>query len=168
MAFALLSIFVVQIALGSGQTKGSAQDELIVFHLGGKTLITERHGKITAVYTDVPDIVQNKMLKSYLAANFCAMGKTGPLKNVFAFDKTQMLVIDSMSIYPSKAHPDILLLIQSPKINLQRLLNFSRPKAIIADGSNFKSYIAKWRETCRKEKIPFHYTGEKGFYLLKN
>ena len=78
----------------------------------------------------------------------------------------KILIIDSSSIYVQNANPDIILLVQSPKLNLQRLLKTCRPKQIVADGSNFKSYIAYWKATCNKEKIPFHYTNEKGYYKL--
>jgi competence protein ComEC len=37
---------------------------------------------------------------------------------------------------------------------------------IVADASNFRTYIKVWEATCRKEKIPFHATGEKGFFRL--
>jgi competence protein ComEC len=41
-----------------------------------------------------------------------------------------------------------------------------QPTQIIADGSNYKSYISRWKASCGKAKIPFHATGEKGFYRL--
>jgi competence protein ComEC len=37
---------------------------------------------------------------------------------------------------------------------------------IVADASNYVSYKKLWKETCAKEKIPFHDTSEKGFYKL--
>jgi competence protein ComEC len=65
-----------------------------------------------------------------------------------------------------KIKPDILMLTQSPKINFERLLKNTKPKMVIADGTNYKSIQQQWRETCLKEKIPFHSTNEKGFYKL--
>lgn len=62
--------------------------------------------------------------------------------------------------------PDILLLIQSPKINLERILKNSHPKIIIADASNSYSIQKHWKMTSLKQKIPFHSIGEKGFYKL--
>ncbi len=41
-----------------------------------------------------------------------------------------------------------------------------KPQQIIADGSNYKSYIKLWKTTCEQEKIPFHATAEKGYYRL--
>ena len=77
-------------------------------------------------------------------------------------------MIDSLGIYQSlMINEPIILLRLSPKINLKRLINTLNPKQIIADGSNYKSYINRWRETCKKEKTPFHYTGQNGAYIIK-
>ena len=82
------------------------------------------------------------------------------------FKHQKIVVIDSSCIYQKEIHPDILVIIQSPKLNMQRLIKTYKPKEIVVDGSNFKSYIRIWEATCRKEKIPFHYTNEKGFYKI--
>jgi competence protein ComEC len=70
-------------------------------------------------------------------------------------------------VYTTKQKTEIIVLIQSPKINLKRLISTIKPEQIIADGSNYKSYIKLWKTTCEQEKIPFHATAEKGFYILK-
>ena len=70
-------------------------------------------------------------------------------------------------MYNTKQKPEIVLLIQSPKINLKRLISIIKPEQIIADGSNNKSYIQLWKTTCEQEKIPFHATAEKGFYRIE-
>jgi competence protein ComEC len=78
------------------------------------------------------------------------------------------LIIDSLGIYDVKTFtPDIILLRDSPKINLNRLIDSIQPTQVIADASNFKSYVARWKATCTDKKIPFHYTNEKGFYSSK-
>ena len=46
-------------------------------------------------------------------------------------------------MYTTKQKPEIVVLIQSPKINLKRLISTIKPEQIIADGSNYKSYINK-------------------------
>ena len=63
--------------------------------------------------------------------------------------------------------PDIILLIENPKINLERVIIDLQPKIIIADKSNSYYRIKKWAATCKDAKIPFHATAEKGFYKLK-
>ena len=75
--------------------------------------------------------------------------------------------MDSLGVYPQDIHPDILVLTQSPKINFERLLQTLKPKIVVADASNYKTIQKLWKATCIKEKIPFHATGEKGFYKLE-
>ncbi len=41
-----------------------------------------------------------------------------------------------------------------------------QPELIIADGSNYKSYIKRWKIAAAKQKIPFHTTYEKGFISI--
>ncbi|HEA30948.1 MAG TPA: ComEC family competence protein [Leeuwenhoekiella sp.] len=90
------------------------------------------------------------------------------LRNYFIINKKELLVVDSLGIYNIKgADPDYILLRQSPKINLERLFSDFPEVQIIADGSNYKSYIHRWKTTCLKEKIPFHSTYEKGTFIIK-
>ncbi|WP_299435262.1 ComEC/Rec2 family competence protein [uncultured Maribacter sp.] len=93
-----------------------------------------------------------------------------PLLNSYAYDTLVFRIIDSTGIYMPTQKSGIYLLSNSPKINLDRFIDTVQPTKIIADGSNYKSYIARWKATCDKRKLPFHYTGEKGAYPfnLKN
>jgi competence protein ComEC len=79
------------------------------------------------------------------------------------------LLIDSLAVYQVKTfQPKKILLTESPKVNLERLIKAIDPQEIIADNSNFKTYVNRWRQTCSKYEIPFYYTNEKGAYLLNN
>jgi competence protein ComEC len=69
-------------------------------------------------------------------------------------------------VYLQDEKPDILLLTHSPKLNLERLFISWKPEQVVVDGTNFKTYSKVWKATCRKEKIPFHDTAEKGFFKL--
>ena len=42
-----------------------------------------------------------------------------------------------------------------------------QPSLIIADGSNYKSYVNRWEKTSSKKQVPFHYTGQKGAFILE-
>jgi competence protein ComEC len=106
------------------------------------------------------------MIQSYATAHFCQLKSIDSLKNNYFFNNYKTLIIDQSSIYKTSISADIIILRQSPKVNLERLLFTMKPKVIIADASNYKSYVSAWKETCRKEKIPFHSTYEKGFYKL--
>ncbi len=99
--------------------------------------------------------------------NFSQLKAKKELRNLLFFDGNKILILDSLGIYPKDIHPDILILTQSPKTNLSRLLERTKPKIVVADASNYRSYINLWKATCLKEKIPFHATVEKGFYRLE-
>lgn len=111
-------------------------------------------------------IAKNQTLQSYLTANFATLTQREELRNLYYFNTKKILLIDSSATVQLDIKPDILILVNSPKINLERYLSVYTPKQIVADGSNYKSYIRLWKATCHKAKIPFHTTDEKGFYKI--
>jgi competence protein ComEC len=131
-------------------------------------LIAELKGNAVTLYANdsIRKVgVKNNTFKTYLVANFSHLAAAKELKNTIFFNGKRILIIDSTGVYP-KQHTDIIVFTQSPKINLERLIQISRPKVIVADASNFKSLQKRWNATCLKAKIPFHSTSEKGFYIL--
>jgi len=108
------------------------------------------------------------MIKNYRIGNFLATLQEDSIKSVYQFHDKKLLVVDSSGIYNIKSfRPNYLLLRNSPKINLKRLIDSLKPEAIIADGSNYKSYVDRWKYTCIKQKLPFHSTSEKGAFIIK-
>ncbi len=165
----LLSIIVIQIAFIWNTLEVENQKEWVVFNSKKNTLVTERNGSQVTIYTNdslMKIDSKNQSLKTYLVGNFSHLAATKKLKNIMFFNGKRILIIDSTGVYPKQIQPDIVLMIQSPKINLERLIRTSRPKIIIADGSNYNSIQKLWKLTCLKSKIPFHSTSEKGFYIL--
>ncbi|GIZ09102.1 competence protein ComEC [Flavobacterium sp. UMI-01] len=161
---ALIAVLLFQLALIKTEKDSIDGEEWIVFHQNKSSLITERKGKeVCAYYNSEPT---NTSLKAYLTANFSTLKHTFKLKNLYFFDNQKILIIDSTGIYPKNARPDVLVLTQSPTINLDRTLQRIRPKIVIADGSNYKTIQKNWEQSCAKQKIPFHATAEKGFYKL--
>ncbi|CAN1508740.1 ComEC Predicted membrane metal-binding protein [Flavobacteriaceae bacterium] len=169
LAFALIAFFLFQTTFIVTRWNNQNQEEWIVFNIKKNTLITERTGeKVIAFCNDSirKEIASNPTLKSYLIANFSSVSNKKKIQNVFYFKDKKILILDSLGIYAKNINPDIIVITQSPKLNLERLLQTYKPEIIVADASNFKTYIKVWEATCRKEKIPFHATGEKGFYRL--
>ena len=169
LAFALIALLLFQTTFIVTRWNNQNQAEWIVFNMKKNTLITERTGeKVVAFCNDSirKEIATNPTLKSYLIANFSSVSNQKKIQNVFYFKDKKILILDSLGIYAKNINPDIIVITQSPKLNLERLLQTYNPEMIVADASNFKTYIKVWEATCRKEKIPFHATGEKGFYRL--
>ena len=89
------------------------------------------------------------------------------IQNLLHFKKKTILLIDSLGIYNfNSIKPTIVVLTQSPEINLDRLLYNVQPSLIIADGSNYNSYVTKWEYSCIKNKTPFHSTMQNGAFIL--
>ena len=169
LVIALLAVICCQFAYFGTQWTIQNQSELVIFNSKKSTMITERIGdNVTLIAPKVllDSASSNKSLAAYLMGNFSHLESKKQLKNFLFFKENKILVLDSTSVYPKNTKPDIVLLTQSPKINLNRLLSTSNPKLIVADASNFKTYIKLWEQSCVKAKIPFHAIGEKGFYRL--
>ena len=169
LALALCSVVLFQGIYFGSRWKNQQEQELIIFNSNKNTIIAERNGDLVTVYSSKSiqkEIEKNSTLKTYLVAHFSEVGVIKTVPNLVYSNHSKILILDSLGVYPKQIHPDILLITQSPKINLERFLLANKPKIIVADGSNYKSYVALWKATCEKEKIPFHATGEKGFYRL--
>jgi competence protein ComEC len=170
LSFVFIALLFFQTAYFATRWNNQQQREWIVFNVKKSTLITERIGEgVTAFCNDSiqKEVAINPTLKSYLVANFSVITTSKKLQNLYYFKGKKILIIDSLGVYQKEIRPDIILLVQSPKLNLERLFQTFKPEIIVADASNYKTYIKSWEATCRKEKIPFHATGEKGFFRLK-
>ncbi len=161
----LLSIIAFQLGYFFLNSNEKNNNEFGVFNSMKNTLFVETKNNESVFYTD--DFANSKAsIEAYTRGKFVKNYKIEPVKNVYNFKK-KILCIDSLGVYNTKQKPEIVVLIQSPKINLNRLISTIKPEQIVADGSNYKSYIKLWKATCEQEKIPFHATAEKGFYRLK-
>jgi competence protein ComEC len=165
----LISLIFIQSIFIFEKYKLQSTNEFIIFNKSKSTIIGIKTGGNLSVGI-IDSLNQNEApLKSYLVGTgIGAMHHSIKIKNLYKFKNETILVIDSLGIYDFKTvKPSIVLLQHSPKINLERLLKKLQPKLLIADGSNYKSFVAKWEQTCLKNKTPFYNTMQKGAYILK-
>ena len=79
-----------------------------------------------------------------------------------------MLIISDEVIYiDDSIKADYVLLCNSPKINLEKFIEKKSIKVLVVDGSNFPTMVKKWQKTAEKYNIPFHYTQEKGAFIIQ-
>ncbi|MGB5821421.1 MAG: ComEC/Rec2 family competence protein [Saonia sp.] len=143
------------------------KDVLFVAHQTKNTVLLHQMGNRLNIFTSNAPLAK-KITDDYGVGENVDNKEYRSIKNVYALAGKNILVVDSFGVYPSlDTRPDYVLLTQSPKIHLERFIDSVAPKRIIADGSNYKSYIDRWKATCAKKQLPFHYTGEKGAYYLK-
>ncbi len=164
----LISIIVCQITILYTQAI-KPKHQLVIFHSNKHSLIGNTNNNLTAISSEM-DCITNTMtqtVKNYQVGNYINNTIKNSLKDFYLLNNKKLLVIDSLGAYNIKSFkPDYILLRQSPKINLKRLIDSIQPKYIIADGSNYKSYVEQWKIVCKNKKLPFHSTYEKGAFII--
>ena len=144
----------------------SNNSQFIIFHKNKHTIIAHKSNTELKLNSDL-DSLNNSIISSYKIANNINVLTTNNLQTIYNINSDYLLVIDSLRAYNlENFKPTYVLLRQSPKINLERLINTLQPKYIIADGSNYKSFVKRWKQICKKEKLPFHNTSEKGAFII--
>ncbi|APG61063.1 ComEC/Rec2 family competence protein [Christiangramia salexigens] len=140
--------------------------EGIIFHKSRESVVGIRHRQSLKVYA--PSGLNSAFLKDYKRNQNIDSINYQALPEVFQIDGKMVYVPQDNVPDLTDFNPDIILLTNSTRINLNRLIKTIEPNLIIADGSNYPSVISKWKETCDKQKIPFHHTGEKGAYIFNS
>lgn len=145
--------------------------EFIIFHKSRYTLLGFKANDTLKIHNNLNDSILNldKTITNYKVGSRIKTVRFDSIQNVYQIDNKVLLVIDSLGVYKSLSFkPDFVLLRNSPKINLNRLIDSLQPKLIICDGSNYTSYQNRWQATCKTKKIPFHKTSEKGAFIFRH
>ena len=163
----LCSILLFQTVYTYTKRNSQNTDELIIFNNRNSTLLAIKNTEGITLISNDSLAGDNPKIKAYKKEAFNNHSHTIPLQNTLWYKSNKILVLDSLGLYSSQMRPSVILLTQSTKVNLERIIAELQPKQIIADATNYKSYITRWKATCTKQKIPFHATTEKGFYRMK-
>ena len=148
----------------------SLSDVFIVFNKSRFTMIGQKLNSQLIVHHNLNSEKRkyDNVISNYKIGESISEVVEDSIQYLYNFQNNKILVIDSLGVYKNLSFkPDMILLRNSPKINLNRLIDNINPKLIIADASNFKSFATRWKTTCKDKKIPFHYTNEKGALILK-
>ena len=142
----------------------------IIFNKSRYSIIGQKQNNRLLVHHNLDTLKQktDNVIKNYVVGETIDSLAMAPLENVYKINSNIILVIDSVGVYRGLSYqPDYILLRNSPKLNLIRVIDSLNPKQIIADASNYKSYLKRWKATCEYKKIPFHQTSEKGAFIIK-
>ncbi len=154
----LISIIAIQSVSIYEKRIRDSKKEFIVFNKSKNSIVGIRNGNDFYLSTSIDSLnIDENIIKSYIiGSGIGEILNKSTQSNLFIFNKEVILVVDSLGIYAFKSlNPTIVLLQHSPKINLERLMDTLHPKLIIADGSNYRSYVERWKQTCSKNKILF-------------
>lgn len=151
------------------EKKHYSQQQLVVFQKNRQTLLGYKNGESLFLFgSDTTSNHKNTYpIKSYLVAQHITQISETTIPLYLRFKNKKILILDSLGVYPTSEPIDIVVFTESPKLHLDRLLDSLQPDLIVADGSNYPSYVSRWRTTCEKRKLPFHHTGSKGAFVLE-
>lgn len=162
------AVVLVQIIFLIENHQKKSKKEFIVFHKSRNSIIANRVGEKLMIYhnLDSLQIEKNNAILSYKIAENMDYVIQNEIPNLFQFKNQKILIVDSLGVYQIRNMDNPIVILQnSPKINLERLIKEIAPKQIIADGSNYKSYVKSWKKSALKLKTPFHHTGQNGAFI---
>jgi competence protein ComEC len=165
-----VSILILFFILIYEKHVASDLEELIVFHNQRNTTLGVLENQQFRIYSKDAITVKNQhfLFGNYLTKNRATIDTNMRLKNIYQYKRKTIMIIDSTSIYQIKSFcPDIIILSDSPKVHLDRVIDSLQPIQIVADGSNYKSYVDQWEISCKKQKVSFHRTDKKGAFIVK-
>lgn len=167
LVFFLCAIIIFQSSMLYSKMQNSTS-ESIVFHKPRKTMIGIKEPEKFTLYHNLEDRLQDEIrLKDYKTGRNIIKIKEKIIPDILNTSKASILIVDSSVVYKlNHFNPDVVLLRNSPKINLERLIRGLNPKIIVADGSNYHSYVSRWAETAKKQKTRFHHTGKNGAFRI--
>ena len=165
----LTSCIVFQSVILIEKSQRNQKSEWIVFHKTKQTIVGFRdENKVTFIHTVDSIQALNSIVNSYKIGENVKASFVKQQLNLYFYKNQPILLIDFLGIYQLQNLKNPIVLLQnSPKINLERMIKTLQPIQIIADGSNYKTYIIRWKKKALQLQIPFHYTGEKGAFIKK-
>ena len=167
--YMLISIIFLQAALLFEKRKTQLSSSFIVTHQTMQSTIIERKRDVLKASSSLnsTDPKLTRLISPYQQSYFPV--KTiidSAFQNLFRAGEKRVLVVDNAVIFQQlNFNPEILILRNSPKVNLDRFLNLFHPEIVISDGSNFSTYAKRWRTSCKKHGIHFHDTFINGAFV---
>ena len=150
-------------------TYQTQNDTFVIFNKSRYSLIGEKHNDQLLAHHNLDSLKlsADNVLKNYKVGESINHISSDSLQAVYQFKDKTILLIDSLGVYKGLSfQPNYLVLRNSPRLNLNRVIDSLKPQQIIADASNYKTYIKRWKATCEHKKIPFHQTNEKGAFII--
>ncbi len=163
LCFSFISIYVLY-----QDKEFRSSSEFVVFHLYRNSLFLIKKGQRQEVYYSKDDKKTSYCLVNY-NRQFVRKQEAEhrKVKHFFRITGRRVMMIDQDIIDTDLGFaPDIIVLMNSPKINLLRFVEKVKPSLIVADGSNYPGIKSLWKKTCEENGISFHDTAVDGALIL--
>lgn len=141
-------------------------EELLVFHQNGSHVIGIHSGATLQVFTNDSLPKLNYLLGNYTTATQTRSEQKKP-QHIYNYKGKNVLVLDSTYVYSiPDTKIDYVVITGDCFVNPERVLHHLKPKAVIADGDNYKTVIALWEKACKDQCVLFYNTAVKGAFVL--
>lgn len=162
-----ISLFMFQFFYHEKYWKENSQEYFIVFNQRKENLMVHREQTKLTVYTNIQDTLNNLTIQNYVRGSYAKQLNFASLQNFYEINRTKVLWISEGILPTISIQPDVVILSNNAKINLEVLINQYHPKKIIADGTNYKATIQRWQHTCKKHQISFSSTYDQGYEIIR-
>ncbi|NNF18482.1 MAG: DUF4131 domain-containing protein [Flavobacteriaceae bacterium] len=158
--FLILQLYSIFVLL-----RTSEEENLWIMHQGSKTQLLHQAGQSMTIYTN--DDIPARSTRAFSIGENIRRQQHRSLGNFYEYRRADLVIVGKNTpVYQLTLNPRWVLLTNSPNLHLDRWIDHNNPQMIIADGSNYHSYVDRWRKSCQDRGIPFHYTGTDGALLL--
>ena len=147
----------------------TSRNQLVIFQKSKQTIVAYKNGKSLTVFRcdTIKRILDEYPIKTFKTKENISWYSEEVLPRILQYKSEKILILDSLGVYPKHSNIHTILLTNSPKVNLNRLIDSLSPKQIIADGSNYFSYVKNWEKSCKLKKLPFSHTAKQGAFPIE-
>lgn len=146
--------------------KFDTKQKFIIFQKTKHSVLGFKNGTNFEIHSTKKNNIQSSFTTEYATAKGVEKISNYSLKRFYFISDKKLLVVDSLGYFDFKAVKfNWILLRNSPKIHLEKLIETLQPELIIADGSNYRSFVKRWIKTCVNKGIKLHYTFEDGAFI---
>lgn len=161
--------FILVLGNNIWDTKKTAQNQLIIFNKNRKTLVGIKEGTTLKVFNNdtLINYKNDYPIKGYRVTENIKNYSEQLLPKIWSYNQKQIVLIDSLGVYPASKNIDVIILIENPKFNLNRLIDSLHPIQVIVNGSNYPYLKKQWKKTCKIRKVPFYDISKKGAFMIE-
>ncbi len=143
------------------------KEEFVIFYNGKQPVFSVLEKGELKVYSE--ENMEYSFLEDYkLGIGYRGEENHKSLQKIHELPKGYLLVVDSLSVYELNDFKNQkIILSNSPKLNLERMLLRLEPELLVFDATNYKSYVKRWQNTCEQMGVRHYTISEKGALVLR-
>jgi competence protein ComEC len=185
LQFGLSAFLFLIILVGCDSRKILADEKIVIFSLNHETGIVVEHGKDHVLFADSTLLKKEGDIDFHIAPFLKSVGiedeKTNVLndsvefRNLFVHEWKSFMLANGKCIaivsrnfsVENNFVSDILLMKDNSKADLETLIDRLKPGLVVADGSDSKWKIEKWKTICEKRAVKFYDVNESGALVIE-